>query len=62
MTMPANSVGTLFANNHYVWYGKVSGKFKSSRGNLTSDRRMKAVTTPLPRELLNFPETLPYQT
>ncbi|CAP94650.1 putative glycosidase crf2 [Penicillium rubens] len=32
MTMPANSVGTLFANNHYVWYGKVSGKFKSSRG------------------------------
>ncbi|CAG7993884.1 unnamed protein product [Penicillium nalgiovense] len=32
MTMPAKSVGTLFANNHYVWYGKISGKFKSSRG------------------------------
>ncbi|KAG0159115.1 hypothetical protein PDIDSM_6635 [Penicillium digitatum] len=32
MTMPANSVGTLFANNHYVWYGKISGKIKSSRG------------------------------
>ncbi|CDM33592.1 CAZyme family GH16 [Penicillium roqueforti] len=32
MTMPANSVGTLFANNHYIWYGKVSGKIKSSRG------------------------------
>ncbi|KAJ5514446.1 Glycoside hydrolase family 16 CRH1 predicted [Penicillium fimorum] len=32
MTMPAKSVGTLFANNHYIWYGKVSGKFKSSRG------------------------------
>ncbi|KAJ5327094.1 Glycoside hydrolase family 16 CRH1 predicted [Penicillium brevicompactum] len=32
MTMPAKSVGTLFANNHYIWYGKVSGKIKSSRG------------------------------
>ncbi|OQE01017.1 hypothetical protein PENSOL_c005G08969 [Penicillium solitum] len=32
MTMPAKSVGTLFANNHYIWYGKISGKFKSSRG------------------------------
>lgn len=32
MTMPKNSVGTLFANNHYVWFGKVSGKIKSSRG------------------------------
>ncbi|KAJ5574330.1 glycosidase crf2 [Penicillium hispanicum] len=32
MTMPKNSVGTLFANNHYIWYGKVSGKVKSSRG------------------------------
>ncbi|KAJ5774297.1 Glycoside hydrolase family 16 CRH1 predicted [Penicillium paradoxum] len=32
MTMPAKSVGALFANNHYVWYGKVSGKIKSSRG------------------------------
>lgn len=32
MKMPKNSVGTLFANNHYVWFGKVSGKIKSSRG------------------------------
>ncbi|KAJ5130995.1 Glycoside hydrolase family 16 CRH1 predicted [Penicillium bovifimosum] len=32
MTMPAKSVGVLFANNHYIWYGKVSGKIKSSRG------------------------------
>ncbi|KAF7592707.1 hypothetical protein BBP40_012538 [Aspergillus hancockii] len=32
ITMPKNSVGTLFANNHYVWYGKISGKIKSSRG------------------------------
>ncbi|KAJ5174911.1 glycosidase crf2 [Penicillium canariense] len=32
MTMPKNSVGTLFANNHYIWYGKISGKIKSSRG------------------------------
>ncbi|KAJ5492734.1 glycosidase crf2 [Penicillium diatomitis] len=32
MTMPKNSVGSLFANNHYIWYGKVSGKIKSSRG------------------------------
>lgn len=32
MTMPEESVGTLFANNHYIWYGKISGKIKSSRG------------------------------
>lgn len=32
MTMPKESVGTLFANNHYVWYGKISAKIKSSRG------------------------------
>ncbi|KAE8384084.1 concanavalin A-like lectin/glucanase domain-containing protein [Aspergillus alliaceus] len=32
LTMPKNSVGTLFANNHYVWYGKIKGKVKSSRG------------------------------
>ncbi|OQE19826.1 hypothetical protein PENSTE_c014G03104 [Penicillium steckii] len=32
MTMPKKTVGTLFANNHYIWYGKVSGKIKSSRG------------------------------
>lgn len=32
LTMPKNTVGSLFANNHYVWYGKISGKVKSSRG------------------------------
>lgn len=32
MTMPKESVGTLFANSHYIWYGKISGKIKSSRG------------------------------
>ncbi|PWY91108.1 hypothetical protein BO70DRAFT_85125 [Aspergillus heteromorphus CBS 117.55] len=32
ITMPNNTVGTLFANNHYIWYGKISGKVKSSRG------------------------------
>ncbi|PLB45641.1 hypothetical protein P170DRAFT_248333 [Aspergillus steynii IBT 23096] len=32
LTMPKESVGSLFANNHYVWYGKISGKIKSSRG------------------------------
>ncbi|RHZ74901.1 putative glycosidase crf2 [Aspergillus turcosus] len=32
LTMPKNSVGTLIANNHYIWYGKISAKIKSSRG------------------------------
>lgn len=32
LTMANGTVGTLFANNHYVWYGKISGKVKSSRG------------------------------
>ncbi|KAJ5960082.1 Glycoside hydrolase family 16 CRH1 predicted [Penicillium vulpinum] len=32
MTMPPKSGGSLVANNHYIWYGKISGKFKSSRG------------------------------
>ncbi|PTU25082.1 hypothetical protein P175DRAFT_0426202 [Aspergillus ochraceoroseus IBT 24754] len=32
LTMPKNSVGTLFAYNHYVWYGKITAKAKSSRG------------------------------
>lgn len=32
MTMPKHSTGSLIANNHYIWYGKVSGKIKSSRG------------------------------
>lgn len=30
--MPKNTVGTLFANNHYIWYGKIGAKIKSSRG------------------------------
>ncbi|KAA8647302.1 hypothetical protein EYZ11_009799 [Aspergillus tanneri] len=33
LTMPKESVGSLFANNHYIWYGKISGKIKSSRGS-----------------------------
>lgn len=32
LTMPPKSGGSLFANNHYIWYGKVKGKVKSSRG------------------------------
>ncbi|KAL2843513.1 concanavalin A-like lectin/glucanase domain-containing protein [Aspergillus pseudoustus] len=32
LTMPKNSVGSLFANNHYVWYGKIGANIKSSRG------------------------------
>ena len=32
MTMPPRSVGSQFATSHYIWYGKVSGKIKSSRG------------------------------
>ena len=32
LTMAKGSVGTLLANNHYIWYGKISGKVKSSRG------------------------------
>ncbi|KAL3468414.1 concanavalin A-like lectin/glucanase domain-containing protein [Aspergillus heterothallicus] len=32
LTMPKNSVGSLFANNHYVWYGKIGADIKSSRG------------------------------
>ncbi|KAI9371653.1 concanavalin A-like lectin/glucanase domain-containing protein [Aspergillus egyptiacus] len=32
LTMPKNSVGSLFANNHYVWYGKIGARIKSSRG------------------------------
>ncbi|RMJ21435.1 Cell wall [Aspergillus sp. HF37] len=31
MKMPESS-STLIANNHYIWYGKVKGKMKSSRG------------------------------
>lgn len=32
LTMPSGSVGTLLANNHYVWYGKTSARMKTSRG------------------------------
>lgn len=32
LTMPPDSVGTLVASNHYVWYGKISAKLKTSRG------------------------------
>ncbi|OJJ03580.1 hypothetical protein ASPVEDRAFT_134879 [Aspergillus versicolor CBS 583.65] len=32
LTMPKESVGSLFANNHYVWYGKIGANIKSSRG------------------------------
>ena len=32
LTMPQNSVGTLIASNHYVWYGKITAKLKTSRG------------------------------
>ena len=32
MSMPPNSVGTLLASTHYVWYGKITAKLKTSRG------------------------------
>jgi beta-glucanase (GH16 family) len=32
LTMPPNSVGTLLANNHYMWYGHMSAQLKTSRG------------------------------
>jgi len=32
LTMPPKSVGTLLANNHYMWYGHMSAKMKTSRG------------------------------
>ncbi|OKL56553.1 putative glycosidase crf2 [Talaromyces atroroseus] len=31
LTMPNNSGGALVSYNHYIWYGKVSGTFKTSR-------------------------------
>lgn len=31
LTMANGSVGTLVAYNHYIWYGKISGTFKTSR-------------------------------
>ncbi|KAL4873289.1 hypothetical protein BDV12DRAFT_160766 [Aspergillus spectabilis] len=32
LTMPKESTGSLFSNNHYVWYGKIGADVKSSRG------------------------------
>ncbi|KAI9802474.1 MAG: hypothetical protein M1825_002859 [Sarcosagium campestre] len=32
LTMPQDSVGTLLASTEYIWYGKVSAKMKTSRG------------------------------
>lgn len=32
LTMTENSTSTLLANNHYMWYGKVTAKLKTSRG------------------------------
>lgn len=32
LTMANNTDSSLFASNHYIWYGKVTGKLKSSRG------------------------------
>jgi len=32
LTMAPKTVGTLLASNHLVWYGKISAKLKTSRG------------------------------
>ncbi|KAI1910885.1 putative glycosidase CRH2 [Ophidiomyces ophidiicola] len=32
LTMAPGTVGTLLAYNHYLWYGKVSARLKTSRG------------------------------
>ncbi|GAD93364.1 glycosyl hydrolases family 16 protein [Paecilomyces variotii No. 5] len=32
LTMAPKTVGTLLANNHYMWYGKATARMKSSRG------------------------------
>jgi len=32
LTMPPHSVGTVLANNHYIWFGHVTAKMKTSRG------------------------------
>ncbi|RAH68454.1 uncharacterized protein BO66DRAFT_421528 [Aspergillus aculeatinus CBS 121060] len=32
LTMPNQTTGSLMTLNHYIWYGKVSAKIKSSRG------------------------------
>ncbi|PGH23938.1 hypothetical protein AJ80_02000 [Polytolypa hystricis UAMH7299] len=32
MTMPNATVGTLMSNNHYLWYGRISARIKTTRG------------------------------
>lgn len=32
LTMAADTVGTLMASTHYVWYGKISATMTSSQG------------------------------
>lgn len=32
LTMAPKTVGTLLASNHYIWYGKISARMKTSRG------------------------------
>lgn len=32
LTLSQGTVGTLLASTHYVWYGKVSAKMKTSAG------------------------------
>jgi len=32
LTMAQDTVGTLLASTHYVWYGKVTAKFATSAG------------------------------
>lgn len=32
LTMAKDTVGTVLSYNHYIWYGRVSAKMKTSRG------------------------------
>jgi beta-glucanase (GH16 family) len=32
LTMPQDTVGTLLASTHYVWYGKICAKMTTSQG------------------------------
>lgn len=32
LTMAPDTVGTLLASSHYMWYGKVSATLRTSRG------------------------------
>jgi beta-glucanase (GH16 family) len=32
LTMAPNTVGTLLASNHYLWYGNITARLKTSRG------------------------------